>query len=1116
MINNKLKDILDKGKLTFVFEEKKLIKNIVDNEKSISVYKEKIFNEIENIRNDDSKYKIEHLKILLIGRKGVGKTTLIRYMLKIDDNEEIISESISDNCDSYKSRKVPHLKLIEFRGIGLDENNNPEIIGNEALYCIQNEINKNNNNNNNYKDFINCIWYWVSGTRFEEVEENLLQNLSKVYNTNIMPIIVIYTQAVDFEMADGMLNYIKKKFENISIIKILAKGTEIMNSIQSSKAFGDKELLNETLLKCTMALQGDMINIMTKTISDVIIKNLKKENEEKVIEIRKKIKDNFIKNYNEILTDEELKNYIVNLLGKNLFPFYENYNKKITNKSLNLIKKSTIINSIDDFIKYYQQKVEELINPILDEKAVLFIDKQATIEKKKENMKLEFKRNLNGFKYTTNIFLKRNFYYIAQKYIIIKVIIEKGWDFFSDYSKELDSIIDDLLKENKEIKNHLEDCFLTKLEKFSKEKGINIQINHPSISRVKAADNSDEKFDKKNIEQKSIELVDNFNFDFDDSEDNFSILPELDNIEENWYPFKKKKWKYLNENSQNSLNDFLNNNMLYQDSYFNKKDNDIVLNALKDYERNDLINFFESKKKYFMIEKINKEYMTKQIHQSNTTITQITTSKEFKEIYINRINNEVDKIKKDLNFCRIDYLSIIVMGRSGVGKSSLLNGMLKEDLAITGIGDKVTITDRPYKSKSIPFLRIYDTRGIELDKDYGPDKILQNIFDIIKKQKSNKKNGKDTNYNDYIQCIWYCVHSEMEEKEIEILNNLKQNEKSIPIIIVFTYAFDEQLVNKVEVQINEKCKDTKFVPVLAQKIKNRTDSFGLDNLLNETLKICKKAKKGNIFKEIREKSFDKIEKYLVERNKGNKIKACNKIVNIFTSYFSEILNDNEFNQFINYLLLENIFLEYLNSDNQHTIKGLSEENKNLLKGILTEFQDFYSKYRKYYRIKTEEIINPILEKYAVKYLNEQVKKEKKEFNQCLNNKNKSNKNDFKNIITQFLSYNFYYISQKYIIYRIITDVSESICEKIEHYINIVIKDILKQNNPDYLEEIYHQKFEELEQTINKYRKNTKIYYEKNENNLNINTPVTKINGETKKDMHKSEMPAPIPVNKNIF
>ena len=274
--------------------------------------------------------------------------------------------------------------------------------------------------------------------------------------------------------------------------------------------------------------------------------------------------------------------------------------------------------------------------------------------------------------------------------------------------------------------------------------------------------------------------------------------------------------------------------------------------------------------------------------------------------------------------------------------------------------------------------------------------------------------------------------------------------------------------------------------------------------------------KGNVFKEIREKSFDKIEKYLIERNKGNKIKSCNKIVNIFTSYFSEVLNDNEFDQFINYLLFENIFLEYINSDNQHTIKGLSEENKNLLKGILTEFKKFYSKYSEYYKTQTKEIIEPILEEYSVKYLNEQVKKEKKEFNQCLNNKNKCNKKDFQDIITKFLNNNFYYISQKYIIYRIITDVSESICETIEHYINIVIKDILKQNNPDYLEEIYHQKFEDLEQTINKYRKNLKIYYEKNENNINTNTTVTKINGDTKRDIDKSEMPAPIPVNQNIF
>ena len=125
------------------------------------------------------------------------------------------------------------------------------------------------------------------------------------------------------------------------------------------------------------------------------------------------------------------------------------------------------------------------------------------------------------------------------------------------------------------------------------------------------------------------------------------------------------------------------------------------------------------------------------------------------------------------------------MGKSGVGKSSLLNGMLKEDLAETGVGDKVTIIDTPYKSNSIPFLRLYDTRGIELNKDYGPDKILQNVFDIIKNQQKNVKNEKDTEYNDYIQCIWYCVRNEMEDREIEVLNNLKEIEKKIIFQIEF-------------------------------------------------------------------------------------------------------------------------------------------------------------------------------------------------------------------------------------------------------------------------------------------------------------------------------------------
>ena len=113
-----------------------------------------------------------------------------------------------------------------------------------------------------------------------------------------------------------------------------------------------------------------------------------------------------------------------------------------------------------------------------------------------------------------------------------------------------------------------------------------------------------------------------------------------------------------------------------------------------------------------------------------------------------------------------------------------------------------------------------------------------------------------------------------------------------------------------------------------------------------------------------------------------------------------------------------------------------------------------------------------------------------------------------------MSYNFCYISQKYFIFRLITDVSESICETSEHYINLIIKDFLKNNNPDDFKNIYYQKFEDFEQKINEYRKNAKIYNEKNENNINTNL-TKRISNEEQRNINRvqsklSEKAAPSP------
>ena len=122
---------------------------------------------------------------------------MIKYILKLDGkeynneslNEEIIQE---ENFISFKNKKIPYLKLIEFKGIGLDKMISPEQIEREALECIKNKISVKRNNNK-YTEFINCIWYCVTGSRLEEPELKLLKELSSVYNNKQIPIILVYS-----------------------------------------------------------------------------------------------------------------------------------------------------------------------------------------------------------------------------------------------------------------------------------------------------------------------------------------------------------------------------------------------------------------------------------------------------------------------------------------------------------------------------------------------------------------------------------------------------------------------------------------------------------------------------------------------------------------------------------------------------------------------------------------------------------------------------------------------------------------------------------------------------------------------------------------------------------
>ena len=90
--NEKLKnfsiDNIDKG----------LIESVLENEHSKDRFRKVIADNIEKIISDNKKYNIEHLTILLVGRENVGKTTLIKYILDSENEENL---EITEDEKSY-------------------------------------------------------------------------------------------------------------------------------------------------------------------------------------------------------------------------------------------------------------------------------------------------------------------------------------------------------------------------------------------------------------------------------------------------------------------------------------------------------------------------------------------------------------------------------------------------------------------------------------------------------------------------------------------------------------------------------------------------------------------------------------------------------------------------------------------------------------------------------------------------------------------------------------------------------------------------------------------------------------------------------------------------------
>jgi len=135
---------------------------------------------------------------------------------------------------------------------------------------------------------------------------------------------------------------------------------------------------------------------------------------------------------------------------------------------------------------------------------------------------------------------------------------------------------------------------------------------------------------------------------------------------------------------------------------------------------------------------------------------------------------------------KIGQFNLAIFGKTGAGKSTLINAIFGEAVAKTGIGEPVTKDEHLYIHRS-GALGLLDTRGLEIGAD--TETIIEDLRRVITERRSKP-------LKEQIHLAWYCVRAtdrRFEDTEAEFIKKL--DELGLPVVCVLTQVMRDAAGN---------------------------------------------------------------------------------------------------------------------------------------------------------------------------------------------------------------------------------------------------------------------------------------------------------------------------------